>query len=582
MYRNHRKSHTFVEKQKALLIALLFVTVLDLFVSVYSTREIRNETTKQVEQLVKLHTEQVYDVCSRVSINMQRLLMENMDIARLAMNGDERERVYAKARLLDKIGYSFSAETEKHFFFYFRKTGEVLADSWILLQDAKESGMVDTILNRIRTDENMVNDLYRWEYFEQDGQYYMLRAYAYENVWFVCYFPAESMIRSLQETYQDGENQVLLMSSDGTILWGKEQLEEGEIPQQILEEGGTFYKDIFHRIEVIREESKSLSLSVAVVMRGFSGFSRILLLQFSVLFLVLLTLGAFVLMTVYTKYRIIAPVQKFVKGLQDYQEGAEKKEELSVNDIHDLEQINEQFRNFVHQIGALKISIYEEKLQRQKLEMDNMKLQIRPHFFLNSLSAIYRLLETERIEDAKKMCMATIRYLRYLFRADMDSVQLQGAIAHMDDYFEIMKLRYPGEVELDEYVEEAAKNLFVPPLLIQTLTENAFKYGKRPDVVLEISVTVTMEMKQGEKYLCINVSDNGNGFPEEYLKLWEEGKELDTREGEHLGIANVRARLEYGYHGRAQCSFYNSPLGGAVVEIYIPVEEETHESAIGG
>lgn len=582
MHIHYRKSHTFVEKQKALLMALLIVTVLDLFISVYSTREIRNETTKQVQQLVTLHTEQVYDVCSRVSINMQRLLMENMDIARLAATGSEREKIYAKGKLLDKIGYSFSTETEKNFFFYFEETGEVLADSWVHLQEAKEKGMVDTILNRIKMDENMVNNLYRWEYFEQDGQYYMLQAYAYEKIWFVCYFSAESVIQSLKEAYRDEEKQVFLLSSDGTVLCGGEQLEEDDISGQILKEGGIFYKNIFQRIEVVREESEKLNLSVAVVMRGFSGFSRILLLQFSILFLVMLTLGAFVMMTVYTKYRIIAPVQKFVKGLQDYQEGAEKKEELSVNDIHELEQINEQFRNFVHQIGALKISIYEEKLQRQRLEMDNMKLQIRPHFFLNSLSAIYRFLETERIEDAKKMCMATIRYLRYLFRAGMDSVLLQEAIEHMDDYFEIMKLRYPGEVELDEYVEEEAKKLYVPPLLIQTLIENAFKYGKRPDAILEISVTATIEMKKGEKYLCINISDNGNGFPEEYLRIWEAGKELDTREGGHIGIANVRARLEYVYHGRAECSFYNSPLGGAVVEIYIPMEEKNYESVNGG
>ena len=578
MHTKKRKNHTFVQKQKGMLTALLLVTVLDLFVSVYSTREIRNETTRQVEQLVSLHTEQVYEACLRVSSNMQRLLMENQDNTRIAANGNTREQIYAKGKLLDSINYSFGAEEEKHFFFYFEESGDVLADSWMNLQDAKENGIIDTILTRIKTDEDIKTDLYRWESFRQDDHYYMLRAYYYEKVWFVCYFPAESMIQSLEETYQNEENHVLLLSSDGTVLCGSEWVEEDCIPQRIIEEGGVFYKDLFHRMEVVRENSKQLKLAVEVVMKDYGGFSRILMLQFMVLFLVLLTLGAFVMLTVYTRYRIIAPVQKFVKGLQDYQEGENGNSELSVNDIHELEQINEQFRNFVHQIGALKISIYEEKLERQKLEMDNMKLQLKPHFFLNSLSIIYRFIETRRAEDAGKLCMATIRYLRYLFRAGMDSVRLQDAVAHMDDYFEIMKLRYPGEVEIDEYVEEAAKDREVPPLLIQTLAENAFKYGKKPDAKLEISVTVTMETRQGDRFLCINISDNGNGFPEEYLRVWEAGGDLATKDGGHIGIANVKARLKYTYQDRAMCHFYNSPLGGAVVEIYIPVEEEKDES----
>ncbi len=85
-------------------------------------------------------------------------------------------------------------------------------------------------------------------------------------------------------------------------------------------------------------------------------------------------------MTVYTRRRIIAPVQRFVRGLLDYVDHGADKPELSVSDIHELEQINEQFRRFVHQIGALKIDIYEEKLCRQKLELDNVKLQLKPHF----------------------------------------------------------------------------------------------------------------------------------------------------------------------------------------------------------
>lgn len=335
----------------------------------------------------------------------------------------------------------------------------------------------------------------------------------------------------------------------------------------------------FERIQIVRENSEKLDVSIAVVMRGYAGFSKIIVLQAVVLFMVLLTLGAFVIMTVYTNKRIIAPVQKFVKGLLDYADHEAEKEELSVSDIHELEQINEQFRRFVHQIGALKIDIYEEKLRRQKLEMDNMKLQLKPHFFLNSLSLIHRFLQVGRVADAQKMCMATIRYLRYLFSAGMDEVCVSEAVEHVKDYFEILKLRYPGEVEVDLYVEKEAESCVLPPLMIQTLVENSFKYGKLAGKTLEISVTV--EVLQDAGCLCINVSDNGKGYPKEYVDIWAQGKELEQTDGTHIGIANIRARLQYTYGSQATTQFYNSPLGGAVAEIRIPKKRKSTETEKG-
>lgn len=569
-----RYSHTFVEKQKALLLALLVVALLDFIVSAVSMKEISRETATQMQRLAALHTQQVYEECSKVGYDMRRLLMENQDMTGLVLRGSVREQIYGKIKLIEKITYSFGREEDYRFFYYFEQTGDTFACSWLDMQDAQDSGIVNTILDRIRTDEELTADLYRWDYFKHKGTYYMLRTYRYNGVWFICYVPADRMIASLEKAYEGEENQVILFSGEGEILSGRKAMEEWEISEEMLKKGGTIYRFPFSRFQIVKESSPQLDVSIAVVMKGYGGFARIIMVQAVVFFMVFLTLAAFLLMNLYTKRRIIAPVQKFVKGLKDYQENGGGSEELSVSDIHELEQINEQFRHFVHQIGALKISIYEEKLERQKQELYHLKLQLKPHFFLNSLSILYRLLETGQVEDAKKMCLATIKYLRYLFSAGLDSVCVKEAVAHVNDYLEIMKLRYPQEMETDIYMEEAAEGFLIPPLVIQMLVENTFKYGKQADRTLEISVTVTLEQKQTGNYLCINVSDNGKGFPKEYIAIWEQGKELEQKGGRHIGIANIRAQLSYAYGGRAETKFYNSPLGGAAVEIHIPEAEE--------
>ncbi len=564
------QAYSFATRQKAMLAALLIIALVDLAVSGISVKRIDEETTEQMRLLTTLHTSMVYEECDRVGGDMRRILMENTDMTAMALNGTDREKLYAKGNLIDRLAYSFDSQDPWQPFFYFEQTGEVLGRSWLSLQEQRESGIVDEAIRQMTGRAELMTDLQKWVSFSYDDVYYMLRAYCYNDVWIACYVPADQLTDSLRQLYQEEACQVLLLHSDGEVLSGQEIVGQWQLDQRMLAEDGTYYRRHGGRIQVVKADSAKLDISIAVVMQGYGGFGKIVILQAAVLFLVLLTLGAFVLMTVYTRRRIIAPVQRFVRGLLDYVDHEADKPELSVSDIHELEQINEQFRRFVHQIGALKIDIYEEKLCRQKLELDNVKLQLKPHFFINNLSQIYRLLQMGRIEDAQKMCMAAIRYLRFLFSAGMDAVKVSETIAHVNDYFEIMKLRYPDETAVDLYVEEAAADCVLPPLMIQTLVENSFKYGKVPGKLLEISVTV--EVLRERESLCINVSDNGKGYPEAYLQKWEKGEDLEQTEGRHIGIANIRARLQHMYGNLAEIRFYNSPMGGAVAEITVPMQ----------
>lgn len=562
--------YSFAARQKAMLAALLIVALFDIAVSSIFIKRIELETTEQMRRMASLHTSLVYEECDRVGYDMRRLLMENMDMASLAQRGTEREKIYAKGNLIDRISYSFGSREAYHPFFYFESSGEVLGRSWLDMQKEKDSGIMDRVIEEITDRGELMTDLQKWISFSCNDTYYMLRAYRYNDVWIACYVPADYLVDALRQVYQDEEYQVLLLHSGGEILSGQETAEIWQLDRTMLSAGGVYYRQPAGRIQIVKEDSEVLDISIAVVMRGYGGYLRIVILQAVVLFMVLLTLGAFVVMTVYTRRRIIAPVQKFVRSLLDYADHETEKGELSASDIQELEQINEQFRRFVHQIGALKIDIYEEKLHRQKLELDNMKLQLKPHFFLNNLSQIHRLLQTGSVVDAQSMCMASIRYLRYLFSAGMDEVKVSESMEHVNDYFDIMKLRYPDTVTADIYVDEKARDCVLPPLMIQTLVENSYKYGKLAGKLLEISVTV--EVLPEKNCLCINISDNGKGYPEDYIQIWERGEELDQGAGNHIGIANIRARLRYTYGEQAETRFYNSPMGGAVAEIRVPMK----------
>jgi sensor histidine kinase YesM len=83
-------------------------------------------------------------------------------------------------------------------------------------------------------------------------------------------------------------------------------------------------------------------------------------------------------------------------------------------------------------------------------------------------------------------------------------------------------------------------------------------------------------VKQDTGYVFIEVEDNGEGFEEEILRKLR--KKEDISEGEkRIGIMNAIQRVNLIYGERGKIEFFNRPGSGAVVRIYIPIEEPVKE-----
>lgn len=120
MGRGKRHDYSFADRQKAMLAALLIVAVFDIAASGIFIRRIGIETTEQMRMMTSLHTSLVYEECDRAAYDMRRLLMENTDMTAMAQRGSQREKIYAKGNLIDRISYSL--ETGKRIVpFLFRK-----------------------------------------------------------------------------------------------------------------------------------------------------------------------------------------------------------------------------------------------------------------------------------------------------------------------------------------------------------------------------------------------------------------------------------------------------------------------------
>ncbi len=207
-----------------------------------------------------------------------------------------------------------------------------------------------------------------------------------------------------------------------------------------------------------------------------------------------------------------------------------------------------------------------EALRRQLAEarMAAMQAQVEPHFLFNTLASIDHLIEVDppRASRMQKNLIA-------LLRASMPTLREAGGqgggpggvrdlgreIAVIRPYLEILKMRMEERLQTEIAVPDGLLSAEFPPLMLQTLVENAIRHGLEPKPEGG-RLEVRAEVVHGR--LAVTVADSGVGF----------GRAATAGSG--VGLANVRERLAMLYGGQAALAITETRGGGTTATITVP------------
>lgn len=121
-----------------------------------------------------------------------------------------------------------------------------------------------------------------------------------------------------------------------------------------------------------------------------------------------------------------------------------------------------------------------EELKRQNLqaEMDYLRYQINPHFFINTLNNIHALIDIDT-EYAKSAVIELSKMMRYvLYESGSETISLKKDIQFIENYIELMRIRYDSSIDIClDYPATIPNKVAIPPLLLIVFVENAFKHG---------------------------------------------------------------------------------------------------------
>jgi len=387
------------------------------------------------------------------------------------------------------------------------------------------------------------------------GCHYMLRQYALGM-----YLDVGSLLESYYERGMFQEGVLGLLDEDGKLLC---RYEEGVFRQEDELGDRKAYS-------VFLESSQSVQTVHMVYFREKNLEGQLSWVLRLMMVLAGLSLFMFPLIYMLSNRMMIFPLKRLLAGMDKVSKGDLTSRIAETGNSVDVRVLNRGFNRMVMEIENLKIKVYEQEINQLKTEAINLRLQVNPHMFLNSLNTIYSLGSVGKNEQLCEFTALLSQYFRYLLRGNSEFASVKEEISFTEAYLKVQKIRFPKGFTYAFAVEEQSEQYDIPRLLIENFVENTVKYAMVPDEEIEILINVRMV----EKQLYISIVDTGRGIDEETLRKIHSDSIIQDDIGNHTGIWNTRRRLNYYYADSYQLDITSKSGEGTQVWMAIPARQK--------
>jgi hypothetical protein len=206
---------------------------------------------------------------------------------------------------------------------------------------------------------------------------------------------------------------------------------------------------------------------------------------------------------------------------------------------------------------AAEVHALRLELVAQEAQLRGLRAQLNPHFLFNCLNGLRELI-VEDPKRAQSMVTQLSALLRYALESDqIEQVPFEDEIRVVKDYLALEALRFEERLKVEWEIAPESSKVPVPPMLLQTLVENALKHGisRRPE-----GGQITIKTTVRDSRLQLEVINSG---------------EVPQQPSENgIGLKNARSRLQLLYGDQATINLENTPQGNARVVGIIPLQRK--------
>lgn len=198
-------------------------------------------------------------------------------------------------------------------------------------------------------------------------------------------------------------------------------------------------------------------------------------------------------------------------------------------------------KNRRQQVDTLKL----EALVKE-LELKTIKAHINPHFIFNALNSIRALIDENPVR-ARTAVTELSNILRSSMQAEkLETVPFVKELSIVKDYLALEHIRFEDRLTVEYEIDEDTLNQPVPPMMLQTLVENAIKHGISRRVEGG-TVKITSDFSKNYHELLVqntgflNNDHNSDGFG---LASTQNRLQLMFGEKAHFQISEINGMVE--------------------------------------
>lgn len=499
--------------------------------------------------------------------NLSKLAVQQMDSRLSAMNDFfyNIDRIDSDFRLYKEQGPRDSklvmAETNLAFYFNTIVENKAFADVlfWKSTKYDRDYIGLDSLNNpksdKIYQDKNEIRNFLkpeeieecgRWEIVKIDDMTWLMKTYVYNGNFYY-----GSMI-SLDELEYDLKRS---SSFEGLeVVFAEDQTDIGA-------PGGMMC------VETKSDIGNFKMLMYMPESEGYTSLTPFQILCFGFAFLYILLIP----LLIYLIHRIILQPLKDVSLAMEHLRNGEQDYRMAVHmrDADEFVAVSQTFNDMADRIQNLKIANYEKELEKNRVELRNLQLQIRPHFLMNMFNLLYSFAQIENYQNIQKLALYLSEYFRYLFQSGKELQPFGQELDLIRQYVEIAALRYPDCCEVVYEIDPEALDVEIPPLLIHNFVENIFKHIVNYDRKLHLRIEAYTD---GEEAVFL-IADDGFGMDRQMVENINQGIFQKKEDGRvHVGIENSYRRMKYFYGDKGSLTVESEPGQGTCFSVVIPVK----------
>jgi len=200
---------------------------------------------------------------------------------------------------------------------------------------------------------------------------------------------------------------------------------------------------------------------------------------------------------------------------------------------------------------------YEAKIN--EIRLNHLKSQLNPHFIFNALNSVRALVDEDPVK-AKSAITRISNMLRFSLMMDKKQIiEFAEELSTVKDYLELESIRFEERLQIKYLIEDEAYSYKIPPMMLQTIVENAIKHGISN---LVKGGLIEIKCREGlNEDLYIQVKNSGH---------LDQAPSLKSKGDEGHGLSNTVQRLKLIYGGQASFRIFNSGNQFVITEIKIP------------